>query len=114
MPCLERIRIWINVDSVFTRVCLAIFGSCFVSGLIWALSKSRPEEWSVRIVVGLLFAFGATLILLALRASDARVDRSADLLSDGGDLPVLILLILVAVVAVPVTIFVRSLKRTKR
>lgn len=68
------------------------------------------ESW-VWFILTPLGAFGLTLMLIPLFASDNRFERSLDLMADGGEIPVVLFFVPVMFAAIPLTALVRLSKR---
>lgn len=88
-----------------------LVGGLIVGGLAWMLNGNSPEEWWVWLVVAAFGLFGVALALIPLIASDKRFERSLELVADGGDIPVLVLFLMVALAAAPIAAAIRYLKR---
>jgi hypothetical protein len=108
---IERILEWVGADTVFLRSCMFLAGGSVVGGLAWAVLPDWPQELWVWCFLIPLACFGLALVVISLAASDERFVRYLDLMSDGGDLPVLIFFAVVVIAAVPLTLVVRLIKK---
>ncbi len=109
MRSLRTFTVWLLEDSTFFRVCMFLRGECIVGFFAWALWSSLPTEWWVWAIISALIAFGPTLMTIPLLASERILDKSVDLMHDGGDIPVLLFFICVMVAALPLTVILRLL-----
>jgi hypothetical protein len=114
MRAVGRFAAWVFADSTFFRVCMFLAGASIVGFLCWAVASSWPIEAWVWVFVLLLGAFGGTLLLLPFILGDARFERALNLLSDGGDIPVIVFFLVVLLAAIPLTILLRLAKGTFR
>jgi hypothetical protein len=98
--------------ELFVRVCLVVWGTPFLAIALFAVAEFRPVDWAEWCVLALVVAFGAYgafLLWLGLRGSDSRVESSMDLMSEGGELLGVVFALVVAVIAVPVTLLIRTI-----
>jgi hypothetical protein len=110
MALLSRIDAWLKVDMVFFRVCFFLLGALLLLLLSWGIVRSPPQEWWAWLLVALFLACGGALIALSTLASDSRVDRAVDFLGDGGDVFVVAFLLLLGLLAIPLTLLIRSVR----
>ena len=89
-----------------------IAGGSIFFGLAWAVLREWPiqESWAWFIVAP-LGAFGLTLMLIPLFASDQKFERYLDLMADGGDIPVILFFVVVMFAAIPLTLVIRLVKK---
>jgi hypothetical protein len=101
--------------KLFVRVCMVVWGTPFVALALLAAVELHPSDWTEWALLALavaLGAYGAFLLWLGFLGSDSRVENSIDLMSEGGELLGVVFAVLVAVIAVPVTLLIRMvLKR---
>jgi hypothetical protein len=109
----RRFADWLFADNTFLRVTMFLVGSSIVGFLCWAVAHSWPIDTWVWIFVALFGALGGTFLLLPLILDDYRFERSLNLLSDGGDIPVIIFFLAVLLVAIPLTVLVKLAKGAK-
>src|SRR5262245_59337857 len=111
---LGQFAAWMFVDTMFFRVCMFISGATVAGGLYWSLAKSWPVEVWAWIFLAPLAMFGASLMLLPFILDDARFERAMDLLSDGGEIGVVLFFVVVLLLAIPITIVLRLIKGAVR
>lgn len=103
-------------DLLYWRVCVALWGLPFVGLACFALAYWRPTETLEWFGLVLLVAggiYGAWLVYMSLLGNDENFDRATRYLEDGGELFALVLIVSVAVLAIPLTIIARSIKRRR-
>ena len=105
---------WLTADSIFFRCCMFVAGAGICSSLMWAWwGWPIPDAW-VWLALVPLSAFGGALMLIPWVASDKRFERYVDLMGDGGDIPVIVLLVVVMCVAIPMTVAIRRVRRARQ
>jgi hypothetical protein len=100
----------ILLDPLFWRVAMVVFGLPFVYiGVAGVVALSPPEGWWWLgvLLLGALGVYGGFLVYAACFGSPALVNRATDFVSDGGDLVGLLFVIVVGLVAIPVTLLLR-------
>jgi hypothetical protein len=111
----------LTADSLYGRVCVAILGIPFSVQGVYALASWRPTEWYewlgfLLIAIGIGFCM--LLVYMSVFGTDEQFERIARRLRhvnpDGGELAMLLLILVlmtgIAVLAIPITMLVRSLK----
>jgi hypothetical protein len=101
---------------LFVRVCMVVWGTPFVALAVLAVAEFRPSDWTEWCLLALAVAFGAYgafLLWLGFLGSDSRVESSVDLMSEGGELLGVVFALVVAVIAVPVTLLIRMILKRR-
>lgn len=101
-------------DLLFIRVCTAIFGIVGTSIGTYGLTQIRPYElleWLIMLLLGSIVGWGFFMIYAAFVGRAQTIKRVAEGLGRG-QISSVILLILVALLAIPVTVLIRAAKRT--
>lgn len=112
MSLIQRFLAWLNADTIFLRTSMVIAGSCIFFGLAWVVSRDWSIlEWWAWLVLVPFGGFGLVLMILPLFLSDERFERYLDLMADGGDIPVILFFVVVMLVAIPMTVVVRLIKK---
>jgi hypothetical protein len=100
-------------DPIFLRACMFLWGLPFVAlgfgvAVLW---QEGPEgwEWLALLCLLLVGAMGLCLLYVSALGSDATFNRTADFMSEGGDLVGLILVVVVVLLALPITAVIRAL-----
>ena len=103
-------------DLLYWRVCVALFGTPFAGlGSYGCYSlllghPSEPLEWvgfALLVAVGL---YGVSLVYASIFLTDAGFEKSIRYIHDGGEILGIVLILAVALVAVPVAIVIRRVK----
>jgi hypothetical protein len=101
-------------DVLFIRVCTAIYGVP-IAGLglvgLWQVHSSQPPDWLLVLFLVLLAGWGSFMTYGALFGSTDTLARAAEGVSEGGEFIGIILLILVLLVALPITGALRAIQR---
>jgi hypothetical protein len=98
-------------DPLFLRVCMALWSAPFLALGIFAGIEWRPEaawEWVGFGFVALIGVYGAYLLYTAFLGSGKRLEKATDWLADGGDIMGAVFALLVAGLAIPITIMLRA------
>ena len=101
-------------DVLFIRVCTAIYGVPLAGlGLIglWQFRPSEPLDWLLVLLLVLLAGWGLFMTYGAFFGSTDTLARAAEGVSEGGEFIGIILLILVVLVALPITAALRAIPR---
>ena len=106
----RRFADWLFADNTFLRVTMFLVGTSIVGFLYWAVAHSWPIEAWVWIFVAIFSAVGWTFLLLPLILRDESFERSLNVLSDGGDIPVILFFFVVLLAAIPLTVIVKLAK----
>lgn len=97
---------------------MALWSAPFLALGIFAGIEWRPEaawEWVGFLCVALIGVYGAYLLYTAFLGSRKRLEKATDLLADGGDILGAVFALLVAGLAIPITITLRAaLNRRQR
>lgn len=94
---------------VFVRVCMITWGGPFLGLGLFAAFNLHPadiSDWLILALISLLGVYGAYLTYIGFLGSDSLVERSVDFMAEGGDILGLLFALIVAIVAVPVTLLV--------
>jgi len=109
MSALRRLQ-GIVQDPLFWRVAVCVFALPFVYlGIAGAIALSPPEGWwwfGVLLFCA-LGAYGAFLVYASCFGSRALFDRATNFVSEGGDLIGILFVIVVGLVAIPITVLLR-------
>lgn len=100
-------------DLLYWRVCVALFGLPFAGFACYAVAYWRPTEpieWFGMVLVVAFGTYGAWLVYVSTLGTDENFERATRYIDDGGELLGLVLIVAVAVVAIPVTIVIRSIR----
>lgn len=106
---MKRIAVYLRAvvsDVYFLRVCMFIWGSCFAAFGAFAVISWKPVEVYEWFGVGLLLLLGllgAFLVAVAILGSTDEVGRAVQLMHEGGDIPGVLFVVVVALLAVPIT-----------
>jgi len=93
-------------DQLFARVRMFLWGIPFLVLGGFSIAAFRPAsgaEWVGFAALLLLGSMGLVLIGVATLGSPATIDKSTDLMHDGGDIGGILLVLVVVVLAVPLT-----------
>lgn len=97
-------------DSLFWRVTVCLFGLPFaVVGVAGVIALSPPEGWwwlSVLLLVALAI-YGVFLVYAACLGSDDLFERATRYVHEGGDVLGLVFVMVVGLLAVPITVLLR-------
>lgn len=100
-------------DLLYWRVCVALFGlplagfACFA---VFRWHPSEPLEWFGMLLLVLLGLYGAWLVGVSMFGNDATFERSIRYIDDGGELLGVLLILAVALIAIPITVTIRLFK----
>jgi len=101
-------------DPHYPRVCVALFALAWLAAggviFLYSMPATNALEWFALLFPLALMACGGFFLYVAL-GSERTFERVMPHLNEGGDLPGLILLALIVLVAVPVTMAVRGIRR---
>lgn len=100
-------------DLLFIRVCTAVFGIISASIGTYGLTQIDPHEllgWLVMLFLGLIAGWGFYMIYAAFVGGSQTIKRVADGLGRGS-ISSAILLFFVAIIALPITVLIRAVKR---
>jgi hypothetical protein len=98
-------------DPLFLRVCMALWSAPFIALGVFAGTEWRPEEaweWVGFGFVALIGVYGVFLLYTAFLGSRKRLEKATDWMADGGDILGAVLALLVAGLAIPITIVLRA------
>jgi drug/metabolite transporter (DMT)-like permease len=104
-------------DPLFFRICMFLWGLPFAALSACALFSWRPSEpleWLGILLVLALGIFGLVLMFVSVFGSEHSVDKTASAMADGGEIAGLVLAVVAALFALPITILLRALKRRSR
>jgi putative Mn2+ efflux pump MntP len=104
-------------DPLFMRVCMFLWGLPFVGISVYALASWHPVEtyeWFGAALLCALGLLGFYLLGIATMGSKARLEKSTDFIHDGGDILGLVLVVAIALVAIPVAVVLRVIARGRR
>jgi hypothetical protein len=98
-------------DPLFLRVCTALWSMPFVALGVGIAMGWHPDglwEWLGFLGVELICLYFAYLLFVSLFGSDTRIAQSSGVLADGGDLPGLVLVVALVLVALPITLLIKA------
>ena len=104
-------------DLMFVRVVMVLWSVPFVSIGIVALLQWRPSEpweWFGLSFAVLIGVYGLFLAYAGIFGSATLVEKAAGFVAEGGDVLGVVLALVVAVVAIPVTIAIRAFYPKKK
>jgi len=97
-------------DPLFWRVTVCFIGLPFIYlGVAGVIELSPPEGWwwlGVALL-GALGLYGAFLVYAACLGGDRLFERAIAFIHEGGDLIALVFIVLVGLIAIPVTMLLR-------
>jgi hypothetical protein len=99
-------------DPIFLRTCMFLWSLPFIAlGVycIYELRPSAPFEWFAFTLFLSLGAAGLWLAWRAVRGTHAQAEKASEFISDGAELPGVILVLLVALLALPISVLLRWL-----
>jgi hypothetical protein len=100
-------------DPLFWRVAVCLFGLPFAYvGIAGAVALSPPEGWwwLAVLVLAALGTYGGFLIYAACLGSKGLFERATSYIHEGGDLLGLLFIVVVGLLAIPITILLRWLR----
>ena len=103
--------------GLFVRVCMVTWGVPFVGLGLFAVFNINPvdvSDWLILALVSLLGVYGMYLVYVGFLGSELLVERSIGFMADGGDFLGLLFALVVAIVAVPVTLLVGFAAKRKK
>ncbi len=95
--------------GLFVRVCMVTWGGPFLGLGLFAVFSIHPvdvSDWLVLALVSLLGVYGMYLVYVGFLGSESMVERSIGFMAEGGDILGLLFALVVAIVAVPVTLLI--------
>lgn len=101
-------------DVLFWRVVMFLWGLLFAGfGFYVALAWQPTElgEWFAIALLAALGLLGAYFMWVATFGSEARIEKSMNYIHEGGDIVGLVAIIVVVIVALPMTAALRALRR---
>lgn len=103
-------------DPLFVRVCMVVWGAPFIVLGVVAVPQVHPTGAGGWFALSILTAFGcygAYLVSVALFGGARLVERSTGAMSEGGEVVGLVFALAVAVLAVPITVVIRAMRRNR-
>ena len=98
-------------DPLFLRVCMALWSAPFIALGVFTVTEWRPEaawEWVGFGLVALIGVYGVFLLYMAFFGSRKRLEKATDWMADGGDILGAVFALLVAGLAIPITMMLRA------
>jgi hypothetical protein len=105
-------------DHLFLRICMLLWGvplASFSAVMGWSVAQETSGSPDVFLIAVLLLLaviglMGTALTMAAIFGSDSRVEKTGELMNANGEAAILLLAIVV-IVAVPLTILARLVRR---
>jgi UDP-N-acetylmuramyl pentapeptide phosphotransferase/UDP-N-acetylglucosamine-1-phosphate transferase len=116
MKAIARFFGAVFTDPLFFRVCMILWGAPFFALGAYAMSTWEPKsgwDWLVAVLIFAMTIFGLCFVIVAIFGNVKAMEKAANFM-DGVDILAFIAVLVVGIVAIPITIALRAFRRPEK